>query len=182
MTFNTARDSLLWFRHALEFVFDGTCRANKSEICNALKRKFGCRNAMERTLQEIAAVNLQSTLSTVGCYISMAAALESAGEKEVRVRRWTLDAITGGIEFNPQLTERRSNGTRLERKVLSARRKTQTDTGMLDINGRSPILLLLQPNEVTEYSEDDNEWEPVLPIHTALFPTKTDKDREMERR
>ena len=59
-TFNTARDSLLWFvtlqscirRHM-------SCEPN---ICDALKRKFGCRNAIESTLQEIAAVNLQSKL------------------------------------------------------------------------------------------------------------------------
>ena len=178
-TFNTARDSLLWFRQASELVFGGTCRANQTEICDALKRKFGCRNPMERTLQEIAAVNLQSTLSTVGCYISMAAALEPAGEEEVRVRRKTLDAITGGTEFNPQLTGRGSKGTRKGRtciKVLSARRKMQTDTSILDINGSPPILLLLifkRNNRI--FYEDDNEWEPVLQILTALFPTKIEK-------
>ena len=34
------------------------------------------------------------------------------------MRRETLDAITGGTEFNPQPTGRGSMGTRLERKDL----------------------------------------------------------------
>ena len=39
-TFNTARDSLMWYRHASEMVFSGTCRANQTDICAALKKKI----------------------------------------------------------------------------------------------------------------------------------------------
>ena len=91
VTFNTARDSLMWYRHASEMVFSGTCRANQTDICAALK--FGYRNATERALQEVAAVNLQNTLSTIGCYLCMAAALEPVIGEGVRVRRETLDDI-----------------------------------------------------------------------------------------
>ena len=48
----------------------------------------------------------------------MAAALEPVTGEEVRVRRESLDAITGGREFDPQLTGRGKKGTKLERKYL----------------------------------------------------------------
>ena len=48
VTFNTARDSLMWYRHASELVFNGACCANQTEICEALRRKFGYQNANEK--------------------------------------------------------------------------------------------------------------------------------------
>ena len=117
----------------------------------------------------------------------MAAALQPAGGDGLRVRREALDAIIGRTEFNPQLTGRASKGTRLKRKDWRQGHVRPEENanrhGYVGHKRKSANPYSLSPKRSNRiFYEDDNEWEPDLPIPTTLFSTKINKDREMERR
>ena len=84
----------------------------------------------------------------------MAAALEPV-IGGVKVRRENLDAITGGRDFDPQLTGRGKKGTKLERKDLRQGEKLMPR--------EEDFVFLVDDHASSPASGSNVEWEPFPP-------------------